>query len=116
MRGVYDFSCYFDRYNGNIYAHYFGVAPYTNFQVYKGLFLHVEDEVMYGLSRWNHQTSRSQWFNTVFVGGGYRQYSYSGSYIYYMLLYNLSWGVMQSQNAWDTPYSSPIEIRIGFCF
>ena len=116
LRGVYDFSCYFDRYNGNIYAHYFGVAPYTNFQVYKGLFLHVEDEVMYGLSRWNHQTSRSQWFNTVFVGGGYRQYSYSGSYIYYMLLYNLSWGVIQSQNAWDTPYSSPIEIRIGFCF
>lgn len=116
LRGVYDLTCNFDRVNGNTYAHYFGLAPYTNYQVYKGLFLHVEDEVMYGFSRWNHQTARSQWFNSVFVGGGYRQYTYSGAYIYYMVLYNLSWGLLYDQNSWDTPYSSPIEIRVGFCF
>lgn len=116
LRGVYDLTCDFDRVNGNSYAHYFGLAPYTNFEVYKGLFLHVEDEVMYGFGRWNHQTTGRQWFNTVFVGGGYRQYSYSGGFVYYMLLYNLSWGVLQSQSSWDTPYSSPIEIRVGFCF
>ncbi len=115
LRGTYQLQCYFDRYHGNEYFHYFGVAPYTNVQVYKGLFLHVEDEIMYGVSRWNHQTSSGRWFNSVFVGGGYRQYAYNGSYAYFMVLYNLSWGQVQS-NSWDTPYSTPIQIRVGYCF
>ncbi|MBR0177333.1 MAG: hypothetical protein IJQ11_07890 [Bacteroidales bacterium] len=115
LRGTYQLQCYFDRYHGNEYFHYFGAAPYTNVQVYKGLFLHVEDEIMYGVSRWNHQTSSGRWFNSVFVGGGYRQYAYNGSYAYFMVLYNLSWGQVQS-NSWDTPYSTPIQIRVGYCF
>ena len=115
LRGIYDLTCFFDSSNGSSYSHYFGVAPYTNFQVYKGLFVHVEDEVMYGFSRWNHATMGSRWFNTVFVGGGYRQYAYNGSFVYYMVLYNLSWGSIQTER-WDTPYASPISVRIGFCF
>ena len=115
VRGVYDLSCDFNRVYGSTYAHYFGVAPYTNCQVYKGLFVHVEDEVMYGCARWNHETAGSRWFNSVFVGGGYRQYTYAGSFVYYMLLYNLSWGGDQS-SAWSTPYSAPISIRVGYCF
>ena len=115
LRGIYDLTCDFNSYYGNTYAHYFGLAPYTNFQVYKGLFVHVEDEVMYGLSRWNHQTAGSQWFNSVFVGGGYRQYAYDGSFVYYMILYNLSWGGLPS-GGWDTPYASPGALRFGFCF
>ena len=115
VRGIYSLQCYFDRLYGNQYAHYFGIAPYTNFQVYKGIFLHVEDEVMYGFSRWNSSTMGSRWYNSVFVGAGYRQYSYSGSYAYFLLLYNLSWGSQQT-GTWDTPYSSPIEFRVGFCF
>ena len=115
VRGIYDFNCTFNRVYGNTYGHYFGVAPYTNFQIYKGLFIHVEDEVMYGISRWNHQTTQGRWYNTVFVGGGYRQYTYEGSYMYFMVLYNLSWGLLQP-SAWDTPYASPLSIRVGYCF
>lgn len=115
-RVIYDLNCDFDRTYGSTYGHYFGVAPYTNFQVYKGLFLHVEDEVMYGMTRWNHETVRSRWYNSVFVGAGYRQYTYGGSFIYCMVLYNLSWDVLNGQNAWDTPYASPLALRIGFCF
>ena len=115
VRGVYDLSCDFNRVYGSTYAHYFGVAPYTNCQVYKGLFLHVEDEVMYGFARWNHETAGSRWFNSIFVGGGYRQYTYAGSFVYYMVLYNLSWGGDQN-SAWGTPYSAPISIRVGYCF
>lgn len=115
VRGIYDLNCYFNRMNGNEYGHYFGVAPYTNFQIFKGLFLHVEDEMLYGIIRWNRQTVSQNWYNTVFVGGGYRQYTYTGSYMYFMVLYNLSWGLIQS-STWDTPYSSPISIRVGFCF
>lgn len=115
LRGIYDFDCYFDRLKGNAYGHYFGVAPYTNFQFYKGLFVHVEDEIMYGITRWKKETLRNQWYNSVFVGGGYRQYSYDGSYVYLMVLYNLSWGVIPSGN-WDTPYGSPLSLRVGYCF
>lgn len=115
VRGVYDLRCVFDRVNGSSYAHYFGMAPYTNVEIFRGLFLHVEDEMMYGLSRWNHTTTGSRWFNTVFVGGGYRQYSYNGGYIYYMLLYNLSWEVLNNVS-WPTPYGSPLSIRIGYCY
>ena len=115
-RVIYDLNCYFDRTNGSVYGHYFGVAPYTNVQVFKGLFVHVEDEVMYGISRWNHQTVRNKWYNSVFVGAGYRQYTYNGGFVYYMLLYNLTWDVIQSPDGWDTPYASPIAIRVGYCF
>ena len=115
IRGIYDLDCRFNRTYGNQYGHFFGVAPYTNVQVYKGLFIHVEDEVMYGFTRWNHETVSRNWYNTVFVGGGYRQYSYNGSYVYFMLLYNLSWDVIQS-SSWDTPYASPFTLRVGYCF
>jgi len=115
LRTIYDLNCNFDRVNGSTYSHYFGVAPYTNFQVYKGLFVHVEDEVMYGISRWNHATTNRRWFNSVFVGGGYRRYNYSGGYAYIMVLYNLSWGAINTGSL-DTPYASPLALRIGYCF
>ena len=115
VRGIYNLQCYFDRVYGNEYAHYFGVAPYTNFQVFKGLFIHVEDEIMYGFSRWNHETMGGKWYNSVFVGGGYRQYTYTGSFVYFMVLYNLSWGLIPS-NTWATPYATPLIIRVGYCF
>lgn len=115
VRGIYNLQCYFDRHLPNEYSHYFGVAPYTNVEVYRGLFLHVEDEIMYGIHRWNHETVKDKWYNSVFVGGGYRQYAYSGSFFYVMVLYNLSWGILKS-NAWDTPYGSPVVVRVGYCF
>ena len=81
-------------------------------------FCFVEDEVMYGFARWNHETVAKNWYNSVFVGAGYRQYSQSGSFAYFMVLYNLTWGFRhdQNSNAWDTPYYSPIEFRVGYCF
>lgn len=117
VRGIYNLQCYFDRFYGNEYVHFFGMAPYTNFQFYRGLFVHFEDEVMYGFSRWNHETLNGRWYNTVFVGGGYRQYTYNGSFVYFMVLYNLSWGLIPtSSHSWETPYFTPFEIRVGYCF
>jgi len=114
-RVIYDLDCNFNRTYGTTYGHYFGVAPYTNFQFYKGLFVHVEDEVMYGIVRWKGMTVSQKWYNSVFVGGGYRSYTSNGSYVYFMALYNLSWGILQS-NGWDTSYTSPVSLRVGFCF
>ena len=115
LRGVYNLYCSFSALYGNEYYHYFGAAPYTNFQIYKGLFVHAEYEKLYGMARYNHETIGGEWYTSVFVGGGYRSYSYEGAYYYLMLLYNLSWG---SQETWSGlyPYGSPIVMRVGFCF
>ena len=53
VRTIYDLTCDFNRTLGTVYGHYFGIAPYTNFQVYKGLFLHVVQQC---LCRWRLQT------------------------------------------------------------
>jgi len=111
VRGIYDLTVYFDRVHGNEYCHYFGLAPYTNVEVYKGFFLHVEDEAMYGLVKRNDQKV-GKWFNSLYAGGGYRHYTYSGHYIYIMALYNFS---SLFPNNVDTWYGSPWVLRLGFC-
>ena len=116
VRAIYDMTCDFNAYYGNSYGHYFGVAPYTNFQVFRGLFLHVEDEMMYGMTRYQHETVSRRWYNSAFVGGGYRQYASDGSYVYFLVLYNLSWGNISANGGLNTPYASPISIRVGYCF
>lgn len=115
VRGIYNLNCYFDKYVGSTFRHYFGVAPYTNVEVYRGLFLHVEDEIMYGIARYQNETVSSKWFNSVFVGAGYRQYAYNGSFVYFMVLYNLSWSSI-STGGMDTPYAAPFAVRVGYCF
>lgn len=115
VRGTYDLKARFDALNGNVFRHYLGVGPYTSVEVFRGLFLYAEDEVLYGFSSGNHETWAGRWYNSVFVGGGFRQYTYNGSYVYIMALYNLSWGNL-SNNVWETPYASPLSIRVGYCF
>ena len=115
LRGIYNFTCYFIPY-GNEYGHHFGITPYTNFQFYRGLFVHIEDEVMYGFFRRNHETLSRGWYNSVFVGGGIRQYAYNGSFVYFLVLYNLSWGNLIDSGGLGTPYAVPISIRFGYCF
>lgn len=116
VRGIYNLNCFFDKSYGNTVRHYFGVAPYTNVQVFRGLFLHAEDEIMYGISRYQSETVDSRWFNSIFVGGGYRNYSYNGSFVYVMLLYNLSWGKLELNGGMETPYAAPFVVRVGYCF
>ena len=113
LRGVYDLKCYFGY---GEYYHYFGLAPYTNFEFYKGLFVHAEYECLYGLARYNHESFGGELYTSIFVGGGYRSYSYDGNYYYLMVLYNLSWDFSKVQNDWLYPYGSPLVLRVGYCF
>ena len=120
VRGVYNLKCYF-YYNEyyhyfNEYYHYFGLAPYTNFEIFRGLFAHAEYEKLYGMARFNHESFGGNWYDSFFVGGGIRSYSYQGSYYYIMLLYNLSWDYNLLLDDRLYPYGSPWVIRVGFCF
>ena len=114
VRGTYNLQCYFDRFYGNQTNHWFGPAAYTNLEIAYGIFAHAEYEGLYRVSYFNHQQaeSASRWYNSYFVGGGYRSYSKTGGYAYFMVLYNLTWYDINM----DSPYNSPIVFRVGYCF
>lgn len=114
VRGSYNLQCYFDRYYGNQTNHWFGPSVYTNVEIAYGIFAHTEYEGLCCVSYFNHQqveTSR-RWFNSYFVGGGYRSYSHMGTYVFFMMLYNLSWYDVNN----SSPYNSPVVFRVGYCF
>ncbi len=112
-RLIYELDYIFDRQNGNYSFHYFGGAAYTSFRVYKGIFIHAEDEVLYGMNVYNHTVSKGKWFNSVFAGAGYRQYFSNRGFAYLLVLYNLSYDLNGSL---ETPYAQPIVFRVGYCF
>ena len=114
VRLGYDFyHDYSDPYFGSRYWHFFSGGLYANYEVFRGLYLHVEDEESCVLVRGQAvNPSAPRWANSVFVGAGYRQYAFDGSYMYFAFLYNLSWGYYAS----NSPYANPFVIRVGYCF
>lgn len=116
LRLGYDMDYYYGNYYyGNYFAHYFSGAVYANYEIFSGIYAHVEDEEMCRLvSGHAIETSRLNWYNSVFVGGGYRQYFNETSYTFYSVLYNLSYGVGLN-GSYDSPYANPFIIRVGYC-
>lgn len=95
-------------YYGSYFCHYFSGSVYANYEVFSGIYLHVEDEEMCSLYSGKNLTQDVvEWYNSVFVGVGYRQY-FNTSYTFYSVLYNLSW-------EYGYPYSNPFVIRVGYC-
>ena len=112
VRLGYDLDYYWEYY-GNYFYHHFSGAVYANYEIYSGLYLQVEDEEMCLLVRGTDLGNLTpEWYNSVFIGGGYRQYFSETSFAYYSLMYNLSWDY--SFNG-VSPYASPFVIRVGFC-
>lgn len=108
----YDLRYFWDYY-GNYYYHFFAGALYANYEVFSGLYVHVEDEEICCLvSGTDLGAVQTNWSNSVFVGGGYRQYFNETSYAYYSVLYNLSWDYSYNN---FTPYASPFVVRVGYC-
>ena len=104
---------YYWGYYGNEFDHFFSGALYTNYEIYRGIYLQVENEETCCLIRGTDMGDiEPQWCNSFFVGGGYRQYYNASSYVYYSLMYNLSWDY--GYNSF-TPYASPFVFRVGFC-
>lgn len=94
-------------------AHYFSGALYANYEIFSGIFAQVEDEEVCCLfSGLEAGSDTPKWCNSVFVGGGYRQYYDATSYLYYSVMYNLSWDYAYGS---FTPYASPFVVRVGFC-
>ena len=117
VRGTYSFEVDWSRAYGTRTYHYFGGAPYVSLEVFQGIFLHGEYEKLYCFSRKTETyTPVNRWYDSMFVGGGYRTYSNGGdNYAFFMILYNLFWDRQVMSNE-GTPYRGPISIRVGYCF
>lgn len=115
VRTGYDFYHFYNNYvYGSYFCHLFSGALYANYEIFSGVYAHIEDEETCLLIRGKAvNPTAPKWSNSVFVGAGYRQYSSSGAFIYYAILYNLSW---KYDYTGDSPYASPYVIRVGYCF
>lgn len=99
---------------GPYFDHFFSGSLYANYEIFAGLYAQVEDEAVCCLvSGPNLHSTGSDWFNSILIGGGYRQYSGSRSYVFYALMYDLSWDFMDMNK---NPYNSPFVVRMGFCY
>ena len=116
VRLGYDLNYYYGNYYyGNYFCHYFSGSAYANFEIFKGIYLQVEDEEMCLLIRGKAvDPTAPTWYNSVFVGGGYRQYTGASSFAYYSILYNLS-GDYGYGGYNSSPYASPFVVRVGYC-
>ena len=112
----YDMRYYNSKYSmyGSYFAHFFSGAVYASYEIFSGIYVQVEDEEICSLYS-SHETgiTTPNWYNSLFVGGGFRQYFGESSYTYYSIMYNLSWDYRFNGN--ECPYASPFVIRIGFC-
>ncbi len=105
-------SNYYSAY-GRYFNHVFSGALYANYEIFAGIYAHIEDEEVGSFYSGPAITSSEWgWYNNALVGLGYRQYS-GRSYAFTTLLYNLSWDYMDMYN---NIYVSPFVIRVGFCF
>ena len=114
VRLGYNLNFYNDYYGpyGNYFLHFFSGSVYANYEIFSGLYVHVEDEEVCSLLRGkNLNPTPAEWYNSILVGAGYRQYFSATGYVYYALLYDLSYDYVYG----NTPYISPFIIRVGYC-
>ncbi|HBH05182.1 MAG TPA: hypothetical protein DDX92_01090 [Flavobacteriales bacterium] len=94
---------YIEYKNLNYSANFWGLAPFSRYLIYRGLFAHVEYETLYG--DWNGNDNPF-FVNSFFVGGGYMIPVGRNGFASVYLLYN----VIDSEYS---IYSNPV-IRINF--
>jgi hypothetical protein len=97
---------------GDLKSNIIGGSIFARYHILENLFAHIEYESLryrydeyYGSGSSITYSQRTAVYNSIFVGGGYRQRISSGSYFFIMALWNLNDGAY-------SPYSNPV-LRMG---
>ena len=85
-------------------THIYGGRVFARYRVWRGLFLHVENEML-NLEAFDQLNNRV-WTNSVMAGAGYQQSLGGNSSLFVMGLFNFT-------ESKYTPYTNPV-IRFGF--
>ena len=117
VRLGYNLNYFFDNYYGNYSIHHLSAGAYINYEIIKGLYFHLEDEETCRLTFDGLVSNGSEprWFNSLFVGAGYREYVSETAFAYISALYNLRWDYSVGGEV-SSPYSRPLVVRVGYCF
>jgi hypothetical protein len=111
---TYKYYKYNDYYNlgSDLKTNIIGGSVFARYHILENLFAHIEYESLhyrydeyYGSGSSITFDQRTAVYNSIFVGGGYRQRISSGSYFFIMALWNLNDGAY-------SPYSNPV-LRMG---
>lgn len=101
-------------------CNYFGVAPYINFEFWRGFYVQAEYEGVYGITKHTsagQQIKDGQWYNSLPLGIGYRLYLGASGFAYVAGFYNVFDLVNETDHPWAlSPYNSPWVARVGFCW
>ncbi len=93
-------------YSSKIQSNIYGGSIFARYMIFENIFAHAEYEsLFYNTKIPGYPTDMSQ-YNSVLVGGGYRQQIGNNAAMNLMLLWNLN-------DTPDSPYTNPI-IRVGF--
>lgn len=117
MRLSYNMNHFFrSAYNDPYTLNYFGAGVYANYEFFRTVFVHVEDEALYKMVFYNksYVPDESRWYNSVFVGGGYRQYASDRSFVQLSVLWNLN-DFYDPITGDSSPYTNPV-FRVGYFF
>ena len=111
VRVGYDMHFFSDYYYGSYFTHILSGSAYANFEILWGIYVHAEYEKQCVLNSGNAVTNVGpSWYDSMYVGAGYRQYYSANQFIYYSILYDLYWDYYSSL------YNSPFVIRMGYCY
>lgn len=111
---TYKYYKYKDYYyvGGDLKTNIFGGSLFARYHIFENIFAHVEYESLRYHYDDNHGSGSilssdqsTAVYNSIFVGGGYRQRISQGSYFFMMALWNLN-------DSAFSPYSNPV-LRMG---
>lgn len=87
-------------------VHIYGGSVWARYYALENIFAHAEYEMLNG--EWDPyvRPGYRYYLNSVLLGGGYRE-SFGGLSSYILVLYNVTFDE-------DSPYNSPLIIRVGF--
>lgn len=90
----------------NLETNVFGGSVFARYMIIESIFAHAEYETLYYKTKVPGSPIDLKQYNSVLVGGGYRQMIGENAAMNLMVLWNLN-------DTPDSPYSNPV-IRIGF--
>lgn len=101
-------------------CNYLGIAPYINFEFWRGFYVQAEYEGVYAFVREKSAgvvIRDGKWYNSLPLGIGYRYYLGESGFAYIAGFYNVFDLVNADDHPWALrPYNSPWIVRLGFCW
>ncbi len=101
----YSYKNYYSN-SSSLKTNVYGGSVFARYLIFSSVFAHAEYETLFFNTKYPGYPDELQQFNSLLVGGGYRQMIGRNAAMNLMILWNLN-------DTYDSPYTNPV-IRMGF--